>query len=73
MYYTMDIDKQLKAYYVIIVTNKFPHSIYLLSIQEIIIKTTAELSTHFYTTMLLIRLMILVLVLCLDINTLVYE
>ena len=51
MYYTMDIDKQLKAYYVIIVTNKFPHSIYLLSIQEIIIKTTAELSTNFYKTM----------------------
>ena len=45
MYYTMDIDKQLKAYY----TNT-NSSFYLLFIQEIIIKTTAELSTHFYAT-----------------------
>ena len=43
-YYTMDIDKQLKAYYIIIATNT-SSSFYLLSILEIIIKTTAELST----------------------------
>ena len=49
MYYTMNIDKQLKAYYIIIATNT-SSSFYMLFIQEIIIKTTAELSTHFYTT-----------------------
>ena len=59
MYYTMEIDKQLKAYYIIIVTNT-SSLFYLLSIQEILMKTTVELSTHFYMTMY-----VLVLVLCL--------
>ena len=73
MYYTMEIDKQLKAYYIIIVANTCS-LFYLFSIQQIFIKTTVELSTHFYMTMFTnCILMILVLVLCLDINTFVYE
>ena len=51
MYYTIEIDKQLKAYYIIIVTNT-SSSFYLFSIQSIIIIiTTLKLSTHFYMTM----------------------
>ena len=47
MYYTMEIDKQLKAYYVKNTISLF----YLCSVQQIIIKTTVELSTHFYMIM----------------------
>ena len=47
MYYTMEIDKQLKAYYVKNTISLF----YLCSVQQIIIKTIVELSTHFYMIM----------------------
>ena len=46
----MEIDKQLKAYYIIIATNT-SSLFYLLSIQETIIKAKVELSIHFYKTM----------------------
>ena len=53
MYYAMEMDEQLKAYYNYDNSKRYKFIILIVLYTQILIKTTVELSTHLYMTMLI--------------------
>ena len=51
MYYAIEIDEQLKAYYSYDNSKRYKFIILIVPYTQILIKTTVELSTHLYMTM----------------------